>query len=1103
MATLSRIAEGIAIGTGALALFMNGIPGYSCNGGLFSYTSARNFRRMNTVNNYEWGSRGRYGYNSYGSSEIEDTTGGKVPFGIGLGYGRSFTYSNAIGDGYSTNDMTTNAPLRFVTKDEFTYFESLLRENNLGWNRDNHIDSEEFRVEDYALRASDWQTPYNVSFYKLERGDQYSTNDIEGFGVSHADVIAENRKFIDAHADYQRVNPFIGRKLPIAETGNLFGDIFSLPDVERKAAVESMSETFYNVNGVYTYYTVERNEYKRKYDNREKQGFFRYNWQMPYAVGDTNMQRDADYYDTSEGNVSVDGTVQPEAKAGEFITKGKNARYSFNYYEERDGKANTPPSLREIDTMDNSHVSNTLGDNVSGLIRRTNELFRQGSIETLINRFHTLNEDLKGNELITSFDERFGLSHGRNLLKKNPDRDRLKTGYSNPYCRVWTAHHQYSKLRDRIRPFYDGDNAQSVGETQKNLENMRPRSGNVHLNDHTVLQPNGFVRITPKQSDNFSTDTLSKDNARKYMFSIENLAWRGYKDRLSPEQKGPYGGRIMWFPPYNLKFTENINTNWNGNQFIGRGEQIYTYINTERTGTLSFTILIDHPSILNKWMRVAKNANTDSEREERQQEILRYFAGCDDLSSSLSGNIGIVEPPQQKKDEEEKIDPKPTNKATKQIAYVIFFPNNFSCKDYPNIEEGVEKLKMYETANPIPDFTEQDASIKNKVYDNHNKSLFQLNYNPSEETRAKIKQMLLGDANNDVELRFLTGDHCLTDLSKEFTGASGETVFGMEASTCKVKEIVVAGFASSHGYVSNNKGLHTRRNGVMKRILKHYCSNITDDMLRNDKNRTIEMTDDTAGIERDINALEAKIARSAYAMFTVEWEMDNTVTGDNGAPDGTYETESGLSINNVVIENGVQTVTNADNSTTVTVVDVKTSPKDFTYNNEYLFFEEIGNGASEMMQKNIVDKVKYFNPTFHSITPEGFNARLTFLQQCTRQGPTPTVSNADTNSEDYVKYAGNLAFGRAPYCVLRIGDFFNTKICIDAISIDYSNGDGIQWDLNPEGAGVQPMFADVNINFKFIGGQDIGGTVAALQNAISSNYYANTSIYDDSSTRIN
>jgi hypothetical protein len=231
--------------------------------------------------------------------------------------------------------------------------------------------------------------------------------------------------------------------------------------------------------------------------------------------------------------------------------------------------------------------------------------------------------------------------------------------------------------------------------------------------------------------------------------------------------------------------------------------------------------------------------------------------------------------------------------------------------------------------------------------------------------------------------------------------------------------------------------------------------------------------------------------------------MDNTVTGDNGAPDGTYETESGLSINNVVIENGVQTVTNADNSTTVTVVDVKTSPKDFTYNNEYLFFEEIGNGASEMMQKNIVDKVKYFNPTFHSITPEGFNARLTFLQQCTRQGPTPTVSNADTNSEDYVKYAGNLAFGRAPYCVLRIGDFFNTKICIDAISIDYSNGDGIQWDLNPEGAGVQPMFADVNINFKFIGGQDIGGTVAALQNAISSNYYANTSIYDDSSTRIN
>ena len=91
--------------------------------------------------------------------------------------------------------------------------------------------------------------------------------------------------------------------------------------------------------------------------------------------------------------------------------------------------------------------------------------------------------------------------------------------------------------------------------------------------------------------------------------------------------------------------------------------------------------------------------------------------------------------------------------------------------------------------------------------------------------------------------------------------------------------------------------------------------------------------------------------------------------------------------------------------------------------------------------------------------------------------------------------AGNLSFGRAPFCVLRIGDFFNTKICIQSINIEYDNN-GIQWDLNPEGVGLQPMMANVNITFTFLGGSDISGPIARLQNAASFNYYANTSIYD-------
>jgi hypothetical protein len=140
----------------------------------------------------------------------------------------------------------------------------------------------------------------------------------------------------------------------------------------------------------------------------------------------------------------------------------------------------------------------------------------------------------------------------------------------------------------------------------------------------------------------------------------------------------------------------------------------------------------------------------------------------------------------------------------------------------------------------------------------------------------------------------------------------------------------------------------------------------------------------------------------------------------------------------------------------------------------------------------LVEKLRYFDPAFHSITPEGFNSRLTFLHQCTRQGNT--YSNSDLGQTN--RTANNLAFGRPPICVLRIGDFFHTKIIIDSVTIDYENP---QWDMNPEGIGMQPMFAKISLNFKFLGGSDIEAPISRLQNAVSFNYYANQSIYDDRS----
>ena len=102
------------------------------------------------------------------------------------------------------------------------------------------------------------------------------------------------------------------------------------------------------------------------------------------------------------------------------------------------------------------------------------------------------------------------------------------------------------------------------------------------------------------------------------------------------------------------------------------------------------------------------------------------------------------------------------------------------------------------------------------------------------------------------------------------------------------------------------------------------------------------------------------------------------------------------------------------------------------------------------------EKFKYFQPAFHSMTPEGLNARLTFLNQCLRPGATiPVVkSNGELDTEHAAK---NTAFGAPPVCVMRIGDFYNTKIVINNMSISYDDN---LFDLNPEGIGVHPMIAE-------------------------------------------
>ena len=118
---------------------------------------------------------------------------------------------------------------------------------------------------------------------------------------------------------------------------------------------------------------------------------------------------------------------------------------------------------------------------------------------------------------------------------------------------------------------------------------------------------------------------------KKYMFSLENLAWRtsdqpGFTyDDLPSCEKGQNGGRIMWFPPYDITFSEDSKANWNPTSFLGRPEPIYTYKNTTRTGSLSWKIVVDSPAMMNT---IVEKQLANRSTQEINSIMDSFFAGC-------------------------------------------------------------------------------------------------------------------------------------------------------------------------------------------------------------------------------------------------------------------------------------------------------------------------------------------------------------------------------------------------------------------------------------------------------------------------------------------
>ena len=816
----------------------------------------------------------------------------------------------------------------------------------------------------------------------------------------------------------------------------------------------------------------------------------------------------------------------PDADTVDRVLKSEN-KWSSNYnlYNE-DNKLNgtkkedtnnnriTGHNIREISrdfslNEDSTSIKQTL-------LHKTNELFKDGKINSLINRFHTSTNAYSDNgpsQIQSAVLSKYGLSRGRNLLKEVPD---SSYGYDNPYCRVWTSHYQYAKFKDLIR-----HKGFSEKDSMYNFGVLRPNNAMKRLNDFSSLQENGLARIAPK----------SADEVKKCMFSIENLAWKDilrdswvdaageeHGHVLSKEQRGPNGGRIMWFPPYNLKVNENVAVNWNTNNFIGRGEPIYTYTNTERTGTLSFTILVDHPSIIDNFVNGKEGKVVSAANE---QKLLRFFAGCDDGITEGEINIGVDTKKNFAVNNEDvpKTTPKPEDvNFDVKLRYFVFFPNDFSGVDYYKNDDiqtplnyllsgqefGGNGYEMVEN-NPITGcvnsiyikggltrdnteaywYYEVDSDKKEeKLYPGNYKDTASFGLNSSDTFEVLIDEDSKVRNTLHIEDKELPYTHTLEALIKDSPKFNNLSLFYPDMNgTIQDNEFemkcYVRGYASSHGYKEKNlgkDGLAIRRAEFLKKYLETLNFTDSNNILITDDG-VINVPEDN----RDVSSLDAKLGRCAEVIIGL--------VKKNVTPSVDAKSENSV----VSEENREQTKQITDKEPNIASASTIIEKQEVAqYDDEYRYFKEIDD-SNDLIRRNLIEKVQYFDPAFHSITPEGFNARLTFLHQCTRQGPTVSASDLKGNSP---MGAGNLAFGRPPVCILRIGDFYFTKIIIDSLSIDYDSSGGMSWDLNPEGIGIQPMLANITLGIKFLGGSDLSGPIARLQDAVSFNFFANASAYD-------
>jgi hypothetical protein len=628
---------------------------------------------------------------------------------------------------------------------------------------------------------------------------------------------------------------------------------------------------------------------------------------------------------------------------------------------------------------------------------------------------------------------------------------------------------------------------------------------------YSVLDKTYNLNIAPnkREGGQDSTNLVGTFNnayAKKYMFSLENLAWAtsntpGFAVADLPVcERGPNGGRVMWFPPYGLTFSETVTANWNANEFIGRPEPIYTYKSTNRGGSLTWKIVVDHPSVLNV---IVNKVLANETNKVRVDSILEsFFAGCRKYDLYELAKKYYTISPNDLFDIQQAISSKELTKEQLEFAVNTVKTTPELSSDTGTGGAPQDTLKTFENVgfyfnNNIPlEFNEPftplyDTYITKKTY-----------YSEQSPTTAQQTTSFFDSVviSNKQKL-----DALIDELEKQFNASKnsennieGTVTITIDSSTSP------AGKQASNNILSakriNSAAIFITGNTKMKQYVDTKKLIVKIGEARGENAQVMKFDEKTKtfvpgssvscgdndgnsqALNKEIYTTNAMACRRAYIS-----NIQSTLKAPNAVPTPKKTTEiTGRVVTKLTTESVPvieQKIVNKDNISKRILRSLLS---------ECDYFETIKE-ETPMVYDNLRDKLKFFQPAFHSITPEGLNSRLTFLQQCMRPGDTiPTIKTINGAATPVYNDATNTSFGAPPVLILRVGDFYNTKIIPNNLSIQYEN-----LDINPEGIGVQPMIANVTLSFNFVGGSGLKESVDRLQNALTFNYYANTEIYDD------